>query len=178
MTNHIIPANEQPHIRVFAINRAPRDMASALETRPRPDLARDLLNAAHINTKTTEIFPVSDLAGVGLTAYLAEGYAVEEDALAEDRAKLDALDGYVLLLFSDSFGGTEATLTPGPDVTLIGTYPEARANMAAHPIRTASAAPYTGPANAATPVTRRRSGSAVIVAALLVLALLIWWMLI
>ncbi len=172
-----IPANEPPHIRVFAINRPPLEITAALEKHPKPDLARDLLNAPHIDTASTEIFPVSDLAGVGLAAYLTEGYAVTEDALVKDRAKLDALDGYVLLLFSNSFGGSATTLAPGPDVTLIGTYPEARANMSAKPLKTASAAPYSGAPKPSRPAPNNRSGSALIVVALIALALFIWWIL-
>ncbi len=73
-----IPAGERGKIRVFAVNRPAEEMKAALARRPKPDLARELLNAPHLDTRSTEIFPISDLAGVGLALYLGEGYAVPE----------------------------------------------------------------------------------------------------
>lgn len=172
-----IPANETGMIRVFAVNRPAPDMTSALQKRPGADLARDLLSAPHLNTSSTEVFAMSDLAGIGLAAYLADGYAVKDEALAPDRPKLDALDGYVLLLFSDSFGGKAATLDPGPDVTLIGTYREARANMAAQPIKSAAAQPYSGAKPPPNAQVRTRSGSLFVAVIAVLVLLLFWWML-
>lgn len=171
-----VPKNERGMIRVFAINRPPLEMAAVFDKRPKPDVARELLSAPHINTSSTEIFPMSDLAGVGLCAYLTEGYAVEETSLAPDRQKLDALDGYVMLVFSDSFGETETTLDPGPDVTLIGTYAEARADMSVRPIPTDAAAPYSGVPPMPEPQPKSQSGSLIVVIAVFVLALALWWM--
>ncbi|WP_299969805.1 hypothetical protein [uncultured Roseobacter sp.] len=172
-----IPAGERGQIRVFAINRPPGDMATALASTPKPDLARELLGAPHLDTTSTEIFPVSDLAGVGLAAYLAEGYAVPDDALAADRARLDALEGYVLLFFSDSLAGSDVTLTPGDALTLIGTYAEPRPKpVSGPPLDADSAKPYSG-APQMTPPTpvRGRPGSVMVVAAIIVLLGLGLW---
>ena len=179
MSTLTIPAGERGLIHVFAVNRPAADVAQMLTARPMPDVARALLRAPHIDTASAEIFAMSDLAGVGLAAYLSQGYEVTDAALASDRAKLDALDGYVLLLFSDSFAGQPATLTPGPDVTLIGSYAEARADMTVRPIDAASARPYSGMAGL-TPVAAPRglAGSVLVGLALVVaVILLIWWIL-
>jgi hypothetical protein len=151
-------------------------MKAAVARRPKPDLARDLLNAPHLDTRSTEIFPVSDLAGVGLARYLGEGYTVPESETAPDSAKLEALDGYVLLLFSDSFGGAATTLDPGPAVTLIGTYCEAAADHSATRIETPSAAPYSGTAPAPTTPVERRHGSSLVAGILVMIVLaVLWW---
>ncbi|GFE52233.1 hypothetical protein So717_39860 [Roseobacter cerasinus] len=172
-----IPQGERGKIRVFAINQPPEEIATALKKQPKADLARELLNAPHLSTTSAEIFPMSDLAGVGLAGYLSEGYAVEDDALAPDRAKLDALDGYVMLLFSDSFGGAAAELEPGPTLTIIGTYAELRPSGTTGAIDTDSARPYSGASGVTPPAPARRSaGSSVMVlAAAGLLGLGLWW---
>ncbi|MGB7244771.1 MAG: hypothetical protein WBC93_22120 [Sulfitobacter sp.] len=174
-----IPAKEVGAIRVFAVNRPAGDMDHALQSRPMPDVARDLLNAPHLNTKSAEIFAVSDLTELGLAGYLHDGYAVDSAQIDPDRARLSAIEGYVLLLFSDSFGGAEMTLDAGPDVTLIGTYAEARADQSARPIAAESAKPFTGTGGLTPPVAPRGpAGSAMVVIGLITgLVLLIWWLL-
>ena len=127
-------AGERGQIHVFAVNRPAADLAAALDAKPKADLARELLRAPHLDTSSTELFALSELSGVGLAAYLSEGYAVDAAQIAPDRARLDALDGYVLLLFSDSFHGKETQLTPGADVTLIGSYGEFRPDSAVLPL--------------------------------------------
>jgi hypothetical protein len=177
MTAINIPAGERGVIRVFAINRPTSDMRVALSRTPKPDLARDLLGDPHLDTASAEIFPVSDLEGVGLTAYLTDGYAVPDAQLAPDKAKLDALDGYVLLLFSESFAGREATLAAGPDVTLIGTYGEFAPDRRPRALKSKSAGLYTGARSASMQApTARGYGSSLVVLAILILVLAVgWW---
>ncbi|TMM55524.1 hypothetical protein [Sulfitobacter sabulilitoris] len=173
-----IPKGERGKIRVFAINRPVPEILSALETMSKPDLARDLLANASLDTATAEIFPVADLVGVGLAGYLADGYAVDEAQIAPDRARLEALDGYVLIVFSDSFGGEEVTLTPGADLTLIGTYSEFEPVTDLPPLTADSAQPYTGAPGVTPPAPARGpAGSAMAVMAVIAaLALLVWWL--
>lgn len=174
-----IPPNEQGMIRVFAINRPPADIRVALSRMPKPDLARDLLGDPHLDTASVEIFPVSDLEGVGLTAYLTEGYAVPDAQLTPDKAKLDALEGYVLLLFSESFAGRGVTLEAGPDVTLIGTYGEFAPDRRPRALTSKSAGLYTGAktTSAQTPGSRGYGSSLVVLAILVVVLAVGWWML-
>lgn len=174
-----IGKDERGAIRVFAINQPPPEVTDALATMPKADLARQLLNSPHLNTASTEIFPVSDLTGMGLSAYLSEGYAVEDAAFSADRGKLDALEGYVLLLFSDSFKGMEATLIPTSALTLIGTYAEYKPAAGGPAIDTDSAKPFSGGAITTPPKpTRGTTGSAVVVVIIiLMLGLGLWWLL-
>ena len=174
-----IPAGETGTIRVFAVNRPVAEIQALLNGAPVADVARVLLGDPHLDTAGTELFPVSDLAGVGLAAYLSDGYAVTDEALAPDHAKLEALDGYVLLVFSDSFSGQAYELTPGQDLTLIGTYPEFRPGRPTGSLTADSALPYTGvPGVVPSAAPRRGFGSLVVLliaAAVLLLAL--WWLL-
>lgn len=174
-----IKAHERDTIRVFAINQAATEVAATLKLMPKADAARQLLGDPHLNTASTELFPISDLTGMGLSAYLTEGYAVPADQIAQDRTKLDALEGYVLLLFSDSFAGAETTLAPGQTLTLIGTYIEYQPSAPSGSLKTDSAKPYSGGmAQQTQPPKKTPSGSAITV---LILAVLVgmglWWLL-
>lgn len=172
-----IPPGEHGRIRVFAINAPSARMMSDLQSHPKADIARGLLNDPHLDTKNCEIFPVSDLAGVGLTSYLVDGYAVPADEIEPDRAKLEALDGYVLLLFSDAFKGEARELNTGPDVTLIGTYGEYQPIKPGKPLTAKSAAPYSGLAGQNRPQARVRGSANNLIVGILVMIVLaaIWW---
>lgn len=174
-----IPAGERGRIRVFAVNKPAEEVRAQLAAAPKADVARQLLAAPHLDTRSAEVFPVSDLEGVGLAQYLIDGYAVPKDTLAAERQKLEALEGYVLLLFSDSFGRAAATLAPGPDVTLIGTYAETLADMTQRPTLTPSAAPYSGTPQLEPVTPPRGSGARMLLVLALATAagLLLWWLL-
>lgn len=173
-----IPAGETGRIRVFAINQPAEQVKAELGQMPVSDLARKLLESPHLDTASAEIFPVADLSGVGLAAYLAEGYAVSQDAIAADRAKLDALDGYVMLLFSDSFAGAAAILTPRADLNLIGTYAEFQAEGGGKPVRAESAKPYSGVApTPADPPARSGTGSIIVLLAIVIASGVALWLL-
>ena len=93
-----------------------------------------------------EIFPLSDLEGVGLPGYLADGHAVPEAQIAPDRIKLDKLGGWVLVLYSRAFEGAEVTLTPSPALTLIGTYGTPGTNwQSTETLSVEAAKPYSAP---------------------------------
>ncbi|MEM6890872.1 MAG: hypothetical protein AAF636_22455 [Pseudomonadota bacterium] len=173
-----IPIGERGRIRVFAINISAEDMRAKLAEAPKSDVARDLLAAPHLDTRSAEIFPVADLDGVGLAQYLIDGYEVPEQSLADHRAKLEQLDGYVLLLFSDSFGGAEATLATGADLTLIGAYAETLPDNRQRPVVTPSAAPYSGAPGPGAESEHRAMGGRVFVLLALGTALVLFlWLL-
>jgi len=66
--------------------------------------------------------------------------------LNPDKTKLEALDGWVLILFSRAFQDAAATLTPASTLTLIGTYSETGTDWrATETIDTDSAKPYSAP---------------------------------
>lgn len=150
-----LPTGERGKIRVFSLSMSV-DEAEHLE------LGRALGKFPDDPSKV-EVFPVSNLEGVGLAGYLVEGCGVPEAQIAPDKARLDALDGYVLLLFSRAYPEGGVTLHPEPALTLIGTYDEARpAAPSGPPIETESAQPYTGPARKSPRAVRsasRRAGA-------------------
>lgn len=173
-----IPRGDRGQIRVFAVNAPAQDVAAMLTKAPKSDVARDLLGAPHLDTRSAEIFPVKDLEGLGLAQYLVDGYAVPEGTLVDDRAKLEALEGYVLLLFSDSFAGSEAVLSPGARLTYIGVYSETLPDNVQRPVHTPSAAPYSG-VPATDPAGAARGGAArtlTVLALATAAGLLLWWL--
>ncbi|MGB3247313.1 MAG: hypothetical protein WBB25_22490 [Sulfitobacter sp.] len=172
----IVAPNEQGLIRVFAVNRPASDVAQAIVASGAAGLAADLLKC-EIAQSGLEFVAVADLAGIGLSGYLADGYAVPPDQLNAARSKLDALDGYVLLLFSSAFEGTGKTLAPGPDVTLIGTFGETQADMTARALKSEAAKAYSGtPRQTSVAPSGKRAGGSLMVAATIVLAgLVLWW---
>lgn len=178
MTTVKIPKGEHGQIRLFAVNRPIDAMAHDLRLREKSDVLNDLLGT-EIPESGAELFAVADLTGVGLPRYLTDGYAVTEAQIARDRVRLEALDGYVLLLFSSAFDGRETTLELGSDLTLIGTYGEEVPVMSAPPLTADAALPYTGvPTMTPKIPPKGRAGGALIAAALVVAALLIlWWLL-
>lgn len=171
-----ITATEQGVIRVFAISRPIASMARALKQETKIGLATELLGHP-VTEGDIELFALSDLTGVGLPGYLADGYDIDANALRADRAKLDALDGYILLVFS-TIGGTDPVrLIPDADLTLIGTYEEPKRKHAAAPVAVEAAMPYTGHSPDPTAPKRSRIGSAVGAIAVLAILILIWWIL-
>jgi hypothetical protein len=143
MSNPIsIPANEVGVIRVFALSMSGAE-AEALKDDPQ---ALQSVLGTQVDADQIEVFPVSDLEGVGLVGYLAEGNAVPLDQLAPDRAKLDRLGGWVMIVFSRAFGDQAASLSPAPELTLIGTYGEIRTDWrATETVEADSAKPYSAP---------------------------------
>ena len=131
-----IPAGERGRIRVFSLSMS-KDEAEHLE------LGR-ALGKYPDDPSRVEVFPVSNLDGLGLAGYLSEGCGVPKAQVSPDRARLGALDGHVLLLFSRAYDGGGVTLHPEPALTLIGTYDEDRPKTSAPPIETDSAKPFSG----------------------------------
>lgn len=158
-------------IRVFALNRPPEEITRDLKTRGAERIAGDLLDTK-IASGGAEIVALADLTGVGLSGYLADGYAVPAEQLSEMRRKLDALDGYAMLVFSSAFDGRAATLTPGPDATLIGTFGEALPDNTPTALKAESAAPYTGQPGVPRTTPASGKGGSLMVGILVVLVLL------
>lgn len=137
-----IPAGQSGVIRVFALSMTDAE-ARALKSDP---AAINTNLGAEVDAEQVEIFPVSDLEGVGLVGYLSDGNAVPDADLAPDRAKLDRLGGWVMIVFSRAFGGAATTLTPAPALTLIGTYGSQGVDWrATEQVVSDAAKPYSGP---------------------------------
>ena len=170
-----IQPNERGLIRVFAVNRPTTELNLAIKRHGKIGAAADLLGHP-LAAEGAELFPAADLAGIGLSGYLAEGYAVTPEQLSPARAKLDALEGYVLLVFSAAFEGQAATLDPGPAVTLIGTFGEAQPDMAVRPMESEAAQPYTGTAQTppAPDPAKTPKGSLLVLGLILIAGLVLW----
>lgn len=143
----------------------------------RPDLPplAEWIAVADLDTDLIEMFPIEDLAGMPLSSYAEAAFELEEDAMAEAAARMDALQGSVLLVPSSA---VDRTPKPGAKATLIASLPMARADHAAE-LPAASLA--RKPPARATPAETGRAGSTgtVLLGLLLAaaLALLIWWVL-
>lgn len=169
-----VPTNERGVIRVFALSMTDGE-AQKLKDDP---AALNIALGTNVDASYVEVFPVSDLEGVGLVGYLAEGNAVPMEQLGPDRAKLDKLGGWVLIAFSQAFGDRAAQLDPSAALTLIGVYGEIRTNwQATETVEAESAKPYSAPAET---VKKKPSDAAmsgrIAMIALLVLGLLTWAM--
>ena len=174
MTEFLIPSTEHGTIRIFAISRPIADMARTLKQQSKTALASALLGH-EVAQDDIDLFALSDLTGIGLHGYLSEGYDVDKDVLRQDRARLEALDGYVLLVFSKVSAAGEVTLMPTHDLTLIGTYAEPKAKHIAPPITTDASRLYSGNTQDPKAPQRSRAGSAFTAAAVLLALLFIWW---
>ncbi len=174
-----IPRGETGVIRIFAINRPVTEMGALIREKGAEGAAQALLQNDTVNPATIELFPISDLEGVGLPGYLIDGYAVDEAQIGPDRVRLDALDGYVMIVFSDSFDGRETTLQIGPDLTFISSYTEFLPDMKQSAIPTESALPYSGAPGMVPPTPARGpAGSVMVVMGLIVaIGLGLWWLL-
>lgn len=174
MSQITIPPHERGALHVFAISR-PMPAVKAAMSDPQT-LAEDLLGQP-LPERAAEVIAIADLAGLGLHSYLAEGHDIPAAQVDPDKAKLNALDGYALILFSSAFGDTGATLTPHQDLTLVGRYTQPHLQTKGPPIATDAAQPYSGVPSQmpATPPKGAARGSTVVLAIIALIALLIWW---
>jgi len=169
-----ISQHESGVVRLFAISRPMADMARALRHSSKGVIASGLLRH-EVTHEDIELFALSDLTGLGLRQYLADGYAIPPEALQADRARLDALDGYVLLLLSRVSSAGHVEITPSPDLTLIGTYREPSATQTAAPISVEAAKPYSGSGPAPSPAPRIGQGGTIIGVMVILALFFIWW---
>ena len=172
MTPLTLPPGERGKVRVFAISLPPDDLA-AMDEAARLGWLRGALGADELAPGAT-IFAVTDLQDVGLLGYLRDGQGIDGAALAPDRAKLTALEGWVAVIPSSALAGAGSTLTLAPELTLIGTYAEDAPDWTGPPIETPSAAPYSAPPTAQKPpMSDARIGGMVATAVLLFLAIFV-----
>lgn len=168
-----IPRDERGVVRVFALSMTPAEAKALRANIPAdpddtdtPDPQTALLGATYLDSDFTEIFPLSNLEGLGLVGYLEQGNGVDPAQLAPDARKLAALEGWVFLVFSSAFGGFAQTLSPGPELTLIGAYSEVPRDVTPRgKIASEAALPYTGaaaeePTSGGKPKRKKRSDAA------------------
>jgi hypothetical protein len=165
-----IPAHDRLGVRVFTAKLSLDDLQ-----RDKARLAVELLGDPDLDPAFVEIFDLADLSSVGLSGYLTDGLGVPETAIP-DPARLDALQGPVLILLSKALHGRAVTLTPDPRLTLVGTYAEDRPPVHFEPLPIVGAQGVLTPDLLADP-TPHRSGSAFLllgIALLLTAATALW----
>lgn len=86
-----------------------------------------------------EQFPMEDLAELGLSGYLSEGYDIPDDALSNVSDALDAIAGNVLLIWSEAFGGAETILVPSAPLRHVATLQEPQPEVQFEPLPNKSA---------------------------------------
>lgn len=176
-----IEPGENGRLRLFTVSlddAALRDLISpdlpADPERPFVAAAPALLGQPALDLPHVELFDVADLAGLGLPAYLTTAYDIPESQIAPQRARLAALEGFILLLLSESLPAP-GPLSPDPALTLIATFqtPQAEISMTrltSETGRGSLAPPETAPRPAGRPAPR----GALILSALIVTILLLW----
>lgn len=147
-----VPAGEREVVRVFALDLPPAEAEALADAPPAnggPSRLAELTGADHIDREHVEIFPASDLTGIGLSGYLTEGLGVDAAELDGDRDSLEAEKGYIVILPSRAFGGAETRLTPKLPLRLLGAYRLVQPEMPGPMPRTTEDAAVNGPVTAA-----------------------------
>ncbi|WP_120502166.1 hypothetical protein [Roseovarius sp. EL26] len=165
-----ISADEVGLVRLFQID-LPADQVEAFSD----DLQKvqRALGATQLNTDYVEVFAVSDLTGLGLAGYMAEGLGIAKQDFAAERVRLDALEGHILVILSKAFEQTVQTLTPKVPLRWVGTYAEESANVTFEPLPDKSAqgvAPVAVKKTASNAAIQGRVATVV----LIFLALFVW----
>ena len=142
MTQIDIKKGEFGLIRLFALSM---DKADATMLSGNGIGIADALGTGMVDAGGVSVVPIDVLDGMGLYGYLQEGEGVPKDQLMSDRAKIDALDGFVMVVRSSAFKGLAQTLDLTPQVTLIATYREpSRLSGTPTDLSSDSAAAYSG----------------------------------
>ena len=146
--------DEGKGLRLFALDveRDERDRLQKILKAAEPGLAAgrlaDLLGVPGIDATRVEIFDTDDLTGFGLFNYLVKANGLPEEALERDRARIDALHGTVMILYSRAFHDRHVTLAPARHVSLIGAWDEEPPELELTPLRSDAATGQGGAAKA------------------------------
>ena len=97
------------------------------------------LGAKRLRAAYVEIVAIRDLGDMPLSTYLAEGYGLTGQDFRDDRARLDALRGHVVILTSAAFDRTAQTLNIQSPLRWVGSYADETKAPIGRPLRSASA---------------------------------------
>ncbi|KUJ76386.1 hypothetical protein AVO45_11335 [Ruegeria marisrubri] len=139
MSELSVAPGERGVLRLFTLDMRPEEARFLRE----PGAAEQMLGVDSLDHTQIDVFPVSDLEELGLYGYLSEGCGISADQL--DRATLDRIKGWVMVLRSKAFQDRAEELQPDPRLTLVGLYTEEATNWRGAPIETQSARPYSAP---------------------------------
>jgi hypothetical protein len=183
-----VQAHETGRLHVFAVNMPARLLdtrfnppeTGANRLQPDTGLLTDLTETGGLDPSGAELIPLKDLYGLGLSGYLTEGHDIPAEAIAPQKRRLDALEGYALLLGSRTFRGSPFRLGETASLTHIASFDLPGTDWsAAGPIPSEAARPYSAPGVSPRDARRRaqRLGGAIF-AVFMVLIVLVLWILI
>ena len=158
---------------VLAVNEAEPGLEAAKTDAAKRAVIETLLGKEGVKLSHVDLMAIDDLDELGLSGYLAEGPGIADSELAPHRARLDALIGYVLVLYSGAFK-TDTDITLGKELTLIATLKQDPTSWDAGQVLESKAATEPMPAKKK-PSDAAMSGR-IAMLALLVIALLTWAM--
>ncbi len=168
-----LPAFHPRQVVVLAVNRAETALRKVKDEESRSALIAELLGRDDARLTHVDLIAVDDLDEIGLAGFLLDGPGVPAEELTAHKARLEALSGFVLILYPGVFE-TDTEFTLGPDLTMIATLNqeptrwEATQTLASE-AATELTAPKKKPSDAA------MSGR-IAMLALIVIALLTWLM--
>ncbi|MEL6640759.1 MAG: hypothetical protein AAFP98_05525 [Pseudomonadota bacterium] len=171
-----VSATEHGLIRVFRLSEP---LFHALETAPDFGPLEKALGVILAEPADVQLIAADSLKGLGLAPFLAMGYGIESDALADAVGLQDATDDHFVVVRSGAFGGAAVTLAQTPDAKLIATLAEdgPTAPQIA-PLQSDSTAGILTQEQVKPPMSDARVGGMVATFALLVMfalvALMIW----
>lgn len=163
-----IPRLETGVVRVFDVAL---DGAAAKAFAEDPAAQARALGLPSIDADYVRVFPVSDLAGLGLSAYLTEGLGIAPARIDPDRDAIDSLTGHVTVLTSKAFGDGGVTLRVVPPLRLVATFAEETPPVSFSPLPSGSAEGTLTASPVAPPPPPLRGGSWGLILALAVLAI-------
>ncbi|MBP0482647.1 aspartate carbamoyltransferase catalytic subunit [Sagittula salina] len=98
------------------------------------------LGAAKLSPAFVETIDLRDLGAMTLSQYLAEAYDLPPKALAADKARVDALQGHVVVLPPQAFENTSQQLNVNTPLSYIGGWSAATGKSRSANLRARSAA--------------------------------------
>ncbi len=128
------------------------------------------LGAAKLREEFVDVVAVKDLDPMSLAQYLAQAYDVSATALGADAARIDGLQGHVVILPPQAFGGTSQVLTVAAPLRLIGSYGGASPKPRGAKVTADTARGLA--ASGAGPTTKGQGGSRTLLVVLAVIAVL------
>jgi hypothetical protein len=176
-----IKATERGVIRIFMANLTSEQVAGfteVIDDGDTPAPINQALGVTYLDSDFVELFPLSNLEGVGLAGYLTEGLGVAKEDVAPNASRLNGMTGHVLFVLSQAFGGFETTLTPTAPLKWIGTYTEEGASVKFEPLPSEGAKGMQGAPDSKPPKSDARVGGMIAMYALIAMfvfvGLIIW----
>lgn len=173
MNEFHVPPHEQGKTRLFSLSMPTED---ARELQSDPVAQAEHLGVDKVKKGGVDVFCIADLGDLGLAGYLRDGLDIRGGDIQQDRARLHALNGWVMLVHSSAFEGSAVELRPDQHLTLIGTYTQENPDHIPTRMIAEAARPYTGIPDITPPqAPKGRAGAALVALGMIVLAVLIFW---